>query len=104
MVTRRHSGESAGRWATRDNQVSSIRSPILTYRSNAYGERDLRRIVAHLDPAAILTLVEFKEAQPARVAARVVDERGGPVDRCHRPDRVIKELMVLPSIPDRLVT
>ena len=54
-------------------RLGAIVSPIML----AYGERDLRRIVAHLDPAAILTLAQFKEAQPARVAARVVDERGG---------------------------
>jgi acyl-CoA synthetase (AMP-forming)/AMP-acid ligase II len=55
-------------------RLGAIVSPIML----AYGERDLRRIVTHLDPAAILTLAEFKEAQPARVAAHVVDERGGP--------------------------
>lgn len=55
-------------------RLGAIVSPIML----AYGERDLRRIVAHLDPAAILTLAQFKDTQPAQVAACVVDERGGP--------------------------
>ncbi len=52
-------------------RLGAIVSPIML----AYGERDVRRIVAHLEPAAILTLAEFKQNQPARAAALVVDAR-----------------------------
>ncbi len=60
-------------------RLGAIVSPIMM----AYGERDLRRMVAHLTPAAILTLAEFKETRPAYVAAGVVDARAD--DRGDRP-------------------
>ncbi len=53
-------------------RLGAIVSPIML----AYGERDLRRIVAHLEPAAVLTLAAFKDARPAQVAARVVADLG----------------------------
>lgn len=53
-------------------RLGAIVSPIML----AYGERDLRRIVAHLQPAALLTLSTFKGARPAQVAARVVADLG----------------------------
>jgi acyl-CoA synthetase (AMP-forming)/AMP-acid ligase II len=49
-------------------RLGAIVSPIML----AYGERDLRRIVQHLHPAAWVTLAAFKELRPARRAADVV--------------------------------
>jgi cyclohexanecarboxylate-CoA ligase len=54
-------------------RLGAIVSPIML----AYGERDLRRIVAHLQPSAILTLASFKDARPAQLAAHVVVEDRG---------------------------
>ena len=51
-------------------RLGAIVSPIML----AYGERDVRRIVRHLRPTAFLTLVNWKEARPAEVAARVSAE------------------------------
>lgn len=53
-------------------RLGAIVSPIML----AYGERDLRRIVAHLEPAALLTLSTFKGTRPAQLAARVVADQG----------------------------
>jgi acyl-CoA synthetase (AMP-forming)/AMP-acid ligase II len=51
-------------------RIGAIVSPMLL----AYGERDVRRILCHLRPAAILTLATFKDSHPAAAAARIVRE------------------------------
>jgi acyl-CoA synthetase (AMP-forming)/AMP-acid ligase II len=55
-------------------RLGAIVSPIML----AYGERDVRRIVRHLRPAAFLTLAAWKDGRPAAVAARVVAEAPTP--------------------------
>ena len=51
-------------------RLGAIVSPIMM----AYGERDVRRIVRHLRPAAFLTLAIWKEGLPAEVAARIATD------------------------------
>ena len=51
-------------------RLGAIISPVML----AYGERDLRRIVRHLRPAAFLTLSRWREGSPAVVAARLAAE------------------------------
>ena len=46
-------------------RLGAIVSPIML----AYGARDVRRIVRHVRPAAIVTLAEYKGARPAAVGA-----------------------------------
>ncbi len=58
-------------------RLGAIVSPIML----AYGERDLRRILRHLRPAAFLTLAAWKGARPAEVAARVSAETSRPAAR-----------------------
>lgn len=48
-------------------RIGAIISPMLL----AYGERDVRRILCHLRPAAMLTLAAFKDTNPAAAAARI---------------------------------
>ncbi len=52
-------------------RLGAIISPVAL----AYGPRDVRRIVGHLRPKAILTLVSFKATRPARVALDIAAER-----------------------------
>jgi acyl-CoA synthetase (AMP-forming)/AMP-acid ligase II len=52
-------------------RLGAIVSPVML----AYGERDLRRIIGHLDPAALLTLAAWKGGRPAQAAARLAAER-----------------------------
>jgi cyclohexanecarboxylate-CoA ligase len=56
-------------------RLGAIVSPVML----AYGERDLRRIVRHLRPTAMLTLAEFKGGRPARVAAAIAAESARPL-------------------------
>ncbi len=53
-------------------RLGAIVSPVLLI----YGERELRRIAAHLKPAAWLTLAAFKELRPGRRAAQILAESG----------------------------
>jgi cyclohexanecarboxylate-CoA ligase len=56
-------------------RLGAIVSPIML----AYGERDVRRIVRHLRPAAFLTLASWKEGAPAKVAARIAADLAADV-------------------------
>lgn len=51
-------------------RLGAIVSPVML----AYGERDLRRIVRHVRPAAYLTLARWRDGRPAAVAARLAAE------------------------------
>jgi len=51
-------------------RLGAVASPVML----AYGERELRRIVRHLRPAAFLTLARWREGHPARTARRLIDE------------------------------
>lgn len=51
-------------------RLGAIVSPVML----AYGERDLRRIVRHLRPAAFLTLSRWRDGSPAALAARLAVE------------------------------
>ncbi len=51
-------------------RLGAIVSPVML----AYGERDLRRIVRHVRPAAYLTLARWRDGRPAEVAARLAAE------------------------------
>jgi acyl-CoA synthetase (AMP-forming)/AMP-acid ligase II len=55
-------------------RLGAIASPAML----AYGETDLRRVVRHLRPAAVLTLVSFKEGRPADIFERIRREAGAP--------------------------
>ncbi len=55
-------------------RLGAIVSPIML----AYGERDVRRIVHHLRPAAFLTVAKWKEGAPAEVAARIAADVAAP--------------------------
>jgi acyl-CoA synthetase (AMP-forming)/AMP-acid ligase II len=60
-------------------RLGAIVSPVMM----AYGERDIRRIVHHLRPAAFLALAAWQERRPALVAAEalagVAGDRVAPV-------------------------
>ena len=51
-------------------RLGAIVSPVML----AYGERDLRRIVRHVRPAAFLTLARWRDGAPAALAARLAVE------------------------------
>ncbi len=54
-------------------RLGAIVSPIML----AYGARDVRRIVGHVQPSAMVTLAEFKGTRPAAVGAAIAAEMPG---------------------------
>jgi len=53
-------------------RLGAIASPVML----AYGERDMRRILAHLRPACVLTLASYKDQKPADSVRRILVEAG----------------------------
>ncbi|MEJ8567279.1 class I adenylate-forming enzyme family protein [Elongatibacter sediminis] len=56
-------------------RIGAIVSPVML----AYGESDLRRIVRHLRPAAVMTLAQFKDGAPADIFRRLLAEGDTPI-------------------------
>lgn len=55
-------------------RLGAIVSPVML----AYGETDLRRIVRHLKPAAVLTLASFKDGHPGDILESIRQEAATP--------------------------